>query len=81
MGQAAVSETNSEQSLTSESTSLVVLVAADIEDRAALLAQLDPAAPVLIVPSIEMAQQVMTPRRPQGHEACSQSVFLRLLTG
>lgn len=75
MGQAAaVSETNPEQSHTPaqshtpESTSLVVLVAPDVEHRAALLAQLDPSAPVLIVPSIEVAQEVMTPRQAKGHE-------------
>ncbi len=41
--------------------SLVVLVAPTSQERSALLAQLDPAAPVLVVPSLDHAQELLDP--------------------
>ncbi|NLG23337.1 MAG: winged helix-turn-helix transcriptional regulator [Actinomycetales bacterium] len=71
MGQAAaVSDVILEQAPTiSPPSSLIVLVAPDAEHRATLLARLDPSAPVLVVPSLEMAQQVMAPTRAPVPEA------------
>lgn len=66
MGHGAVlSEATQEASLRPEaslaapqpSSSLVVLVATTAEERARLLAQLDPSAPVLVLPSVAAAQQ------------------------
>lgn len=48
----------------SRSTALIVLVAPTVEDRADFLAQLDPSAPVLIVPSVPAAQRLMEPELP-----------------
>lgn len=45
------------------SASLVVLVAPTVEERNALLSQLDPTASVLVVPSVEVAQGLMESRQ------------------
>lgn len=52
----------------SRSASLVVLVAPTVEERNALLSQLDPAASVLVVPSVAVAQNLMAARRPESTE-------------
>lgn len=46
----------------SRSASLIVLVAPTVEERNALLAQLDPSASVLVVPSVAAAQNLMATR-------------------
>lgn len=70
MGQAAaVTDVLEHAPAPVRSSSLIVLVAPDAEHRANLLARLDPSTPVLVVPSVEMAQQVMSPsgaRDPVG---------------
>ncbi|MCK0113703.1 winged helix-turn-helix domain-containing protein [Ornithinimicrobium sp. F0845] len=65
MGQAAaVTDPVLERGHAARSSALVVLVAPDEQHRASLLAQLDPSAAVLVVPSVAMAQQVMAPEGP-----------------
>lgn len=58
---AAVTEPVSPPPPASRSTALVVLVAPTVEDRAAFLSQLDASAPVLVVPSVPVAQRLMEP--------------------
>lgn len=62
MGQAATTtEPGVSSDRTSRSIPLIVLVAPTAEDRAELVAQLDPSAPVLIVPSVPVARALMGP--------------------
>lgn len=52
----------------SRSASLIVLVAPTVEERNALLAQLDPTASVLVVPSVAVAQSLMASRQLESAE-------------
>ncbi|WP_109473427.1 winged helix-turn-helix domain-containing protein [Ornithinimicrobium cavernae] len=66
MTQVVASEPVREPDEAPRPAALVVLVAPTAEERSALLAQLDPGAAVLIVTSLEMAQDLMGPAQPRG---------------